>query len=386
MSRGRTYVGHQGEQGSALVLALLFLTVCGVTIGGLLTFMNASSSATTALRVSRGSDYDALSAMQAAIANVRVGNACGTGTSGYTPSWTLNVSTRGLRVDCVAVAPPIYDSTTSPLPHSMPSNAYAARSTAEFGDLVSFAGSKRRLASVTVTLEDWAAHSAYPTWPAAGWQYPITLELYTVDRTGATPAPGQLIVSNTQTFTIPWKPEPDPTCTTSGYWRASDTGLCYSSVPANITFDLSTLNVDLPDEVIFGVAFNTKNNGTAPTGVDGPYSLLNIAMSSSASVGTNVEPDAVYQNSTFGGSYADNGASGVGTFRRDTGWSPYTPALQVVATDIPSALKRNDLFSVCPSTATAPCPDAESLLRANVTFYDGQSVGKSLDVQTWSNR
>ena len=60
--------------------------------------------------------------------------------------------------------------------------------------------------------------------------------------------------------------------------------------------------------------------------------------------------------------------------------------IQVVATDIPTAVKRNDLFSVCPSSVSAPCPDSQSLLRANVTFYDGQGVGKSLSVQTWSNK
>jgi hypothetical protein len=372
------------------VLALLFLTVCGVTVGGLLTFMNASSTATTALRVSRGSDYDALSAMQAAIASVRVGNPCGSGGGGYTPNWTLNNNTRPLRVDCVAVAPPVYDSTMSPLPHSIPSLPYEASSTAEIGDLISFSGTKRRLASVTVTLEDWALHSENPTWPAPAWQYPITLEIYKVDRSGATPAPGQLIVSNTQTFTIPWKPEPDPTCTgaQAGYWRAPDNGVCYSSVPANITFDLSALNVDLPDEVIFGVGFNTQKNGTAPTGASGPYSDLNFALSQSVSRGVDVDTGAIFRNSTFAGTYGDGGTAGVGIFRSDSNASltPYTPAIQVVATDIPIAQKRNDLFSVCLTTAPAPCADSQALLRANVTFYDGQSLGKSLDVQTWSNR
>ena len=268
----------------------------------------------------------------------------------------------------------------------MPSIAYAARSTAENGDLIAFTGTKRRLASMTVTLEAFAKRSEYPTWPAGVWQTPITLKLYTVDRSGANPAPGDLIVSNTKTFDIPWKPESDPTCATPSYYRASDNGLCYSSVPANVTFDLSSLNVDLPDEVIFGVAFNTMNHGAAPTGVDGPYSLLNIAVSPSPSVGVNVEPDAIYYNSTFAGFYHDGGAGPTGIFRRDMGWGTNTPAVQVVATDIPSALTRNDIFSVCPTSVAAPCPDNQSLVRANVTFYDGQGVGTSVAVQTWSNR
>jgi hypothetical protein len=88
------------EAGSALVLALLFLTVCGVIIGGLLTYSNANSTSTGALRLARGYDYDAVAAMNAGIANVRMGNTCGTGATGYEPTWTLNVPSRPLRVDC----------------------------------------------------------------------------------------------------------------------------------------------------------------------------------------------------------------------------------------------------------------------------------------------
>jgi hypothetical protein len=86
----------RGERGSALVLALLFLTVCGVTMGGLLTFSSTSSVSTSALRTSRGNDYDVEAAMQAAIATVRIGLTC----PSFTPPWALNNPSRPLRVDC----------------------------------------------------------------------------------------------------------------------------------------------------------------------------------------------------------------------------------------------------------------------------------------------
>ena len=82
------------------MLALLFLTVCGVTIGGLLTFSTASSDATIALRTNRGDDYDADAAMQAAIATVRNGLTCPT----FVPTWTLNDPGRPLRVDCSLIS------------------------------------------------------------------------------------------------------------------------------------------------------------------------------------------------------------------------------------------------------------------------------------------
>ena len=82
------------------MLALLFLTVCGVVIGGLMTFTGTSSDATSALRASRSDDYDAEAAMQAAIATVRIGLTC----PSFTPSWTLNDPARPLRVDCFAIS------------------------------------------------------------------------------------------------------------------------------------------------------------------------------------------------------------------------------------------------------------------------------------------
>jgi hypothetical protein len=92
------------EDGSALVLALLFLTVSAVIVTALVGFTTTSSTATTALRAARGTDYDATSSMQAAIATIRVGTTQGYAGSclngGYTPTWTLNNPSRPLRVDC----------------------------------------------------------------------------------------------------------------------------------------------------------------------------------------------------------------------------------------------------------------------------------------------
>jgi hypothetical protein len=103
MSRLRAFFrGHRSdERGSALVLALIFLTVCGLTIGSLMTYSNTSSAATTALRKARGTDYDADAAINGAIAKLRTtGATCGTGASGYTPTWTLNNTSVPVRVDC----------------------------------------------------------------------------------------------------------------------------------------------------------------------------------------------------------------------------------------------------------------------------------------------
>ena len=104
MTIGRR-AGTHGQQGSALVLALLFLTVCGVTIAALINYANTSGTATTAVRTARGTDYDVDAAMNGAIAKLRTtGATCGTGGGGYTPSWTLNNTSAPLRVDCFSLS------------------------------------------------------------------------------------------------------------------------------------------------------------------------------------------------------------------------------------------------------------------------------------------
>jgi hypothetical protein len=89
--------------------------------------------------------------------------------------------------------------------------------------------------------------------------------------------------------------------------------------------------------LIFGVAYNTNTWGYHPIGLPGPYESLNVGTANSGGlgvppyVGTDVEPDATFWNTKFAGFYADGGAGGVGTFRRDTNWTDFAPAVQFTA-------------------------------------------------------
>ena len=105
----------------------------------------------------------------------------------------------------------VYDAIVTPLPGNLPSQPFQAQQTAEFGDLVQLAGTNRVLRSATVTMSDWAVANDYPSLPAAGWTHPITFNVYNVNNAGTEPALGSLIGSVTQTKTIPWRPEADPT-------------------------------------------------------------------------------------------------------------------------------------------------------------------------------
>jgi len=226
----------------------------------------------------------------------------------------------------------VYNHIPTPFPHNYPSLGYQATSTSEFGDYIILAGTDRLAATATVGMSAWAKHSTYPTMPAAGWSHPITLNIYAVDNSGTNPAVGALLGSVTQTFLIPWRPEADPTCPFGGTaWRAGD-GNCYNGLAFKITFDLRSLALTLPDELIFGIAYNTNTWGYDPIGAPGPYESLNVGLDTGpATVGLDVEPDALFWNTKFGPFYSDGGAGGVGTFRRDDGWAPYSPAFQLTA-------------------------------------------------------
>lgn len=224
----------------------------------------------------------------------------------------------------------IFDSTPQPLPPNVVSLGYEATATDEFGDHITFAGVERTLGSVTVTMSAWGKHSEYPSMgDASGWTHPITLNLYAVDNSGTNPAPGALIDSTTQTFVIPWRPEAAPTCSTPTAWRASDSN-CYNGFAFNITFDLT--GVVVPDEIIYGIAYDTQHYGATPLNNAGPYNSLNVGLSDTApSVGTDANTDAVIWDTSYAPSYADAGAGGTDTFRLDTNWTPYTPAVQFAA-------------------------------------------------------
>lgn len=237
----------------------------------------------------------------------------------------------------------IYSTIPDQLPPNVPSWGYEAYSTSEFGELIQFSGgnSSYGLASATLLMSDWALESNWAseingtTITSAGFYEPLTLNLYAV---GTENTVGALIASETVDAFIPWRPESggcaDPTA-----YLASD-GNCYHGSLSEVTFKLTGVTVS--DKIIYGLAYNTTHFGADPTGVPGPYESLNFALPmTGTSVGSDPLPDTAYMNSSTGTWYADGGASGVGTFRQDTNWTPYEGGAEFIAvttTPEPSSL------------------------------------------------
>ncbi len=243
---------------------------------------------------------------------------------------------------------PIYNNIPNPLPGNIASWAFEATSAAEFGDRVVFApATGRSLTRVTVTMSSWGCQSG--TWfggdcvtaSGATFSHPITLKIYNVVAGNQV---GTTIGSVTQTFAIPYRPSADlVNCTgaNAGKWYDASSNTCFNGKATNIVFNLSGLNV--PNEVIFGVAFNTSHFGYSPIGV-APcnassggcgYDSLNVGVTDPAvdnTVGSNPAPDDAYQYTIFGS--CTNGP--VIPFGLDAGcWTGFKPSIRFNAANTP---------------------------------------------------
>jgi hypothetical protein len=240
----------------------------------------------------------------------------------------------------------VYNNIPSPMPSNVASIGYEATSTSEFGSQVNLDGTARKNPKVTVLMSSWACKSG--SWfnkdcitnPGSTFTHPVTLNVYNVNDDDSV---GSLIKSDTDTFTMPYRPTADDgtNCNaandSAGEWW--DGSKCVNGKAFKISFDLD--NMTLPDEVIISVAYNTSDYGKAPLGPQAckstpqgcPYDSLNVGTNPAPSVGTS-EPsnDDAYLSSTWAGYYCDSGVSGTGTFRLDSGcWTGYLPAIKVEA-------------------------------------------------------
>jgi hypothetical protein len=230
----------------------------------------------------------------------------------------------------------VYETIPSPLPGNLPSLGYQANQTAEFGGLIApdLSGGNSTLDTVTVAMSDWAKKSDWdPSGNSTGFNVDLTLTLYSYPGSGTAVGAGIGTAVTVDAF-IPWRPAGDPGCPNGGFNPPS----CFNGSLSTVTFDFASQNITLPSQLIYGLSFNTETWGANPTGVDGPYDSLNFALSSvGPTVGSQPLPGTAYWNTETAANYADGGTAGVGVFRQDTGWTPYSGAVEFdVVTPEPS--------------------------------------------------
>jgi hypothetical protein len=260
----------------------------------------------------------------------------------------------------------MFNSIPNPTPGNIASEGPEAYAYSQIGDGLMLAGAAgRTLDKVTVVMSSWACVSGNWYGPAncatpAGSTYtlPITVNIYSVVSTGETlegdspaPAPGTLLATLTQDFTLPYRPSSDTVNCVGGPWYDSTTQTCYNGIAAPITFDLSSLKVKLPKKIIVGFQFNSTHYGPSPIGQSAPcfsavvngttpgcfYDSLNVSTDDNngyfRAIGSVLDVDGIFFNYTNAGNSC-NGAATTGVFGLDAApgcWTGYHPEIQVTA-------------------------------------------------------
>ena len=242
-----------------------------------------------------------------------------------------------------AAAEVIFDYIPSPLPGNVVSYSYESWGVAEAGDGIEFSTNGNQVldnAKVVVSSwaceegTGWAAENEVPceTTPGSTFSVPITLNIYDPNDDMS------VVASRTQTFNIPFRPSANPECpeTVNGHGWGED---CFLGLADTIRFDLT--GVTAPDEIVYGVAWNTASFGYDPIGNGAECqavqyagcdsSLLNLGIEGTApaNVGTDLSPNGAFQYSVFGSAYCDGGEGGTAVFRFDNGcWAGFNPLVQ----------------------------------------------------------
>jgi hypothetical protein len=231
---------------------------------------------------------------------------------------------------------------------SLPALGFQSDSVSEFGGEVQFAGSARTSPTIAVELESYACETGSvatcTSSPGSSFDWPVTLSVYSVGSLGAP------IARITKTFKIPYRPTESAKCPNYG-WSKGYGKECNLARGTKIKFKLP--GATLPAQAVIAVAYNTDTHGSEPTGEDGPYDSLNVAVNASykcvkenaatkvceneeyealptaPSVGEDPLPEQVFLNTTYaaidcGGTLGSFGPSG-------DCWKYEQPAFEVSA-------------------------------------------------------
>lgn len=231
---------------------------------------------------------------------------------------------------------------------SLPALGFESDSVAEFGGEVQFAGTARTSPTIAVELESYACQTGSvatcTTAKGASFEWPVTLNVYKV---GSLNSP---IARITRTFKIPYRPSERPKCPNVG-WTKGYGKECDFAKGVKVKFQLP--GATLPAQAVIAVAYNTETYGSEPTGGEGPYDSLNVAVDANykcvkenamtkaceneeyealptaPSVGVDPLPEQVFLNTTY--SLIDCGGT-LGSFG-PTGscWKYEQPAFEVSA-------------------------------------------------------
>lgn len=233
----------------------------------------------------------------------------------------------------------------------VPSQAFQATGTSEFGDYVGLATGKRKLKSMDVIFSSYACQigvwhdGSCRSTVGATFTHPITANVYEAPATPCVAGtsgcvPGALVATVTQLQTIPYRPSAAPSACPLpgdvGLWFNAASGMCETSKKVVLTFTFPS-EVKLDNNVVWSVAFSTSSYGSPPLGtLPGCFALTEGCPYDSLNVGAKTFPNAPY----------------FGTDMDSTGVFIRTAVDSQRCSSTPPSL---NTFSSDASTATNPC-------------------------------
>lgn len=278
----------------------------------------------------------------------------------------------------------VYNDIPVPTPGNVLSEAFEAQSASEFGSAVTMTTSSLTDPVITVLMSSWGCESGHwfdgtcATTAGATFSEPITLNIRAIGPASAGSAPGALLLSQTQTFAIPYRPSADPVhCigANAGKWYSAADATCFNGFATPVSFQLTGHLAT--NTVVVSVAYNTSHYGYSPYGEATAcytssggcgYDSLNVGLSSPPSVGSDPRLADAYLNSSYSGAYCGPNP-GVGSFVADPGcWTGLQPAIRIQAGAVATVLKAN------PSIARVIGPTIYLRLSARLTIAAGNPV------------
>ncbi len=237
----------------------------------------------------------------------------------------------------------VYDSIPQPLSSDIASVGFECCQVLEFGDGLNLTHTGI-LNRVSVVLDSWGCQSG--NWSTGNcvtqgdptFDVPITLNVYALDKTPRHVS--ALLATLTKTFQIEYRPSTDPVrCPKIGgsgfhetYYNEVDKA-CVHGLANKIVFDFNNQPaVNLPSQIVLGVAYNTTHGGYHPVGEGAAcfhsaggcgYDSLNVSANGNGGpVGSVYDEtaDFIAYNPAFVSFYC-NPALGPG-FREDSGCTP----------------------------------------------------------------
>ncbi len=217
-------------------------------------------------------------------------------------------------VPAQAASDKVFNSVPGQLPGNVAGVSLEATQTDAFGDQIRLAPGTRKLEKVSVILSSWACETGSwtagcVTTPGAKFDQYITLTLYRAN-TADPNLPGAVIISRKRLFSIPFRPSANATdCgATPTRWYSAKDDACYNGKALKIVFEFP--GTHLPDELVYGISYNTSTSGNQPHGprpcqsASGgcPDDSLNVGAGAGLpGQGTDVYPDGVFIDQQTGG-------------------------------------------------------------------------------------